>query len=176
MSQLISKPFPLDLSLGFSWNALVKIPSNKKRNNDTVIYELQQENGIIKISVCLIAQNLSVKIIDNKGKEFLMDPVNSQLFVDKAVYVEVGIQKISNGFKGEIWVNKIVASSREFDLAIGSGELHYMQSIGSDAKGRKAATFTMGELIIYNKYLETPEREQLYVYFRDKWDLEGNNI
>lgn len=159
----------VELSLGFSWNGIIKI-IDQLYSNQRIIYQAKTDADsknevIFTISIYKKEFFCSVKIKDDDifilsaGNINETGINNRYIFLSCEMTIQNGTAKIS------IWINNQKIGTVEQEVP----DIVYTpltkQVIGGSVEGKDSAAFFLRELILVNKCLNDDEKIKLSKYF-----------
>lgn len=175
MSQLKSeKNMELDLSIGLSWYAAIKIVKQNSPGRK-VIYEIAQKNTPIKLTIGLDQESgLTVWLVDADNKQFTATPINKSLFLNKFIFFEFKLWPTSDNntslTKLILGINNVQLTETKVPASLGKNGIA-TYSLGSNLDGKESAVFDLAELMMYSRVLNASENLKLFWYAKSKYGV-----
>lgn len=159
----------LDLSIGFSWYAVIKI-GKQKRNGRKVVFEAAQTNSLVRVTLGLDSQNsFCIWIRDSEGKKVSSEPLSSDLFLNKFVLLSAEvIPEDQLQVLLRAGVNNEFSTNKQVQLSVGApGPARF--SLGASVDEKDHAAFELAELMLYSSTQSEEEKAKLRKYVRERF-------
>ncbi len=157
-----------------SWNAVLQL-SRQMRTGRKIIFALgpgplSPRGDTVEIGLDE-DDLLAVFVRTQQGEAVLRcDTASSRMLFERGTYVRVEVVGEATQFSASIAVDNREVARQRFP-----GRLRLpaqpLTRIGADLKGERNAAFKLGELMIYAHELDEKDRDPMWGYLQDKWDL-----
>lgn len=192
MSHLVGDISPFSLEKGFTFCAVLEITATGQKRRK-VIYEIYSDEHNRPILQVRLNKNdeLSVAVFDNEENCHETTKISA---TEYAAYSPSGQRpkECTKAFLLTIRIETSILEHQNYKINIelfidgklkakGCGHGHFYgtcsarSSIGASIDGKTPATFTLGEIAVFNRSLGTKELEQLNQYFNNKWNVGVKN-